>query len=74
MGVKPYIKITRTRKKISPGIRTYLMRFCDALLFRATRNSVHHMTYVHAQARKARNELNRYGRVNSQSLFTIVYG
>jgi hypothetical protein len=49
MGVKPYIKITRTRKKLGPGIRTYPTRFYDALFFRATRNSVRSVL-VHAQA------------------------
>jgi hypothetical protein len=33
MSVNSYIKITRTRKKIAPGIRTYPTRFYNALFF-----------------------------------------
>lgn len=40
MSVNSYIKITRTRKKLGPGIRTYPTSFYNALFFRATRNSV----------------------------------
>ena len=40
MGVKPYIKITRTRKNLGPGIRTYPTRLQRNPFFRATRNSV----------------------------------